>query len=88
MILTDAQLVMLQQSGPDQYGVEIRGAGGWAVARALAEADLGHIEGDPGCEPPALFFANDDGVEYLRCDEDGELEDFECPTCGSREWRW
>ena len=77
--LTDAQLRMVMQSGDnrgdDGFGVELRGAGDWAVARALVAKELGSIEGGipNGSNLPGLYFNNAEGVRITHeFDEDDE----------------
>lgn len=78
--VTDAQMEMLRQT-QGQYGVELRGSGDWAKARALVASGLGDIDGDPGQELPSMFWASEDGRSLL--DDLSELEaDHECPMCG------
>nr|WP_218821377.1 hypothetical protein [Sphingomonas laterariae] len=71
---------MLRESGHDPldgrgYGVELRGAGEWATARALVAASLGWIEGGrpQGSELPGLFFANRDGVAIVAAEAEDDM---------------
>jgi hypothetical protein len=79
--VTEAQLALLRET-EGRFGVELRGAGQWAKARALVATGLGDIDGDPGQELPAMFWANEDGRTTL--DDLEELEGMadECPLCG------
>jgi hypothetical protein len=64
--MTDAQVAMIMDSGPKGLGVELRGAGPWAIARNLVAREYGWIEGDPGDGLPALYFNNADGEAFAR----------------------
>lgn len=58
--MADKQMQMLRETY-GRYGVEIRGAGSWAIARALVRDGLAVIDGDPGQELPAMLWATDIG---------------------------
>jgi hypothetical protein len=77
MRLTKAALAMLRESGHDErdgcgFGVELHGAGRWAVARGLQALGMGWVEGGQpnGSSLPGLFFANAEGVQWVA--EDSE----------------
>lgn len=65
--LTDAQLRMVLESGPDDrsgtsgIGVELRTGADYAVAKALERRQLGHREG-PGGSLPGMYWNNAMGL--------------------------
>lgn len=76
--LSDAQLRMVMESGEGNlwssgFGVELRGAGAWSVARSLVSKELGTIEGGApnGSNLPGFYFNNSEGVRITHeFDED------------------
>jgi len=83
--LTPAETNMLLRSAEgcgdrltSGFGVELRGAGQWGIARRLVQRELGWIEGGRpnGSELPGLFFANSDGLAWV-VDEPDPLEEAE-----------
>lgn len=72
MKLTDPQRRMLLASEPDDLtgeegaGVELMTGADYAVAKALARRELGHVEG-PGGLYCGLYFNNAEGLQ-LRAD--------------------
>lgn len=84
--LTDSQLLMVCDSGENTehsgFGVELRGAGEWAIARSLVKKGLGTIEGGApnGSSLPGLYFNNENGVSVLH--ENDDLHD-DCDVCGT-----
>lgn len=82
--LTEREMAMLDESASEiagwetsGNGVELRGSGDWRVARALVRRELGWIEGGRpnGSELPGLFFANSDGLDWVREPDQPEDED-------------
>lgn len=83
---TNPQLAMIRASGEKGFfggggcGVEIRGAGQWAIARSLVKMGFGTIEGGipNGSFLPGLYFNNEDGISVLHEDEEAQGMQSEC----------
>ncbi len=82
-VITPAMRIMIRASWDrchhrdSGFGVELYGAGAWAVARRLAAAELGWIEGGrpQGSELTGLFFATREAGDMIGLFDDDADDD-------------